>query len=130
MDNKFCSPLSMEHIVFDRIEFIRHGFQQKNTEPVFKLEIKIGKDTSLERYKVTLVLRCEKRDEYDIEISLTGFFYINEDSDIKFDKNTLVQQNAVAILMPYLRSELTLITSQPELEPIVFDVINVAEMMK
>ena len=45
-------------------------------------------------------------------------------------KDVLLRQNAVAILFAYVRSELTLITSQPDTDPIVLPVVNIAAMMK
>jgi len=44
--------------------------------------------------------------------------------------NGMPPKNAVAILMPYLRSELTILTAQPETDSIVLPVLNVVEMMQ
>jgi len=42
----------------------------------------------------------------------------------------LINKNAVAILMPYVRSQLSLITAQPGMECIVMPPINVSAMME
>ena len=41
----------------------------------------------------------------------------------------LLEKNAVAILFPYVRAELSLITAQPGMEPIVLPVVNIAAMV-
>ena len=50
--------------------------------------------------------------------------------DIETDlKNELISKNSVAILMPYLRSEISLLTAQPETETVVLPVFNINRMM-
>lgn len=45
-------------------------------------------------------------------------------------KETLIHKNAVAIMMPYLRSEVSLLTSQPETNSIVMPIFNINKMIK
>ena len=42
----------------------------------------------------------------------------------------LINKNAVAILMPYLRSELTLLTAQPDTDSVVLPPFNINKMFK
>ena len=42
----------------------------------------------------------------------------------------LFKENGVAILFPYLRSELTLLTTQPGFQPIVLPAVNIAKMFQ
>lgn len=51
---------------------------------------------------------------------------LEEDTDI----TALISKNTVAILMPYMRSELSLLTAQPGMECIVMPPINVNAMME
>lgn len=44
-------------------------------------------------------------------------------------EDTIIQQNAVAIVMPYIRSEVSLLTAQPGLETVVLPPFNIVEMM-
>lgn len=121
------SILTLQKMVFDKIGFERKGF--KNTEELkFKLQIQIGLDEN-ETYKVTLVLNGTKQDEYNIDISLSGFFKVEgkENLDNKMIQD-LINKNAVAILMPYLRSELTLLTAQPDTDSVVLPPFNINNM--
>ena len=124
----FKSSLVLLKIAFDRIEFVRKGMQTSN-ELKFKMEVEVSLNQS-DVYKVTLTLKGTKPDEYDLVISLSGYFEIEGREDLKDETiRTLIDKNAVAILMPYLRSEVTLLTSQPEMESVVLPVFNINKML-
>lgn len=125
----FNSSLTLQKMVFDRIEFDRKGF--RNTEELkFELQVQIGLGED-SMYKVTLVLSGTKQDEYNIVISLSGFFKV-EGQEVLGDKmvQDLINKNAVAILMPYLRSELTLLTAQPDTDSVVLPPFNINKMLE
>lgn len=123
----YNSVLNLKRLVFDKIEFDRKGF--KNDEKLkFELQAQIGFDED-GIYKVTLVLNGAKKDEYDIVISVSGFFRVDGQVEDKTAEN-LITKNAVAILMPYLRSELTLLTAQPNTESVVLPPFNINKMFE
>ncbi len=123
------SVLRLESIVFDRIEFRRQGFSSKKDFEV-EIESNIAQRQGADSYRVTLVLKGNKPEEYVLEISLTGYFSIEPDEPISEKlKNTLVTKNAVAILMPYLRSEVSLLTAQPGVDCVVLPAFNVNKML-
>ena len=126
MDN-YSSVLTLTKMVFDKIEFERKGFKNEN-ELKFRLQVQIGKNRN-SAYKVTLVLEGDKKEEYELQISLTGFFEI-QNSDELSDSivQALIEKNAVAILMPYLRSEVTLLTAQPETDSVVLPTFNINKL--
>lgn len=41
-----------------------------------------------------------------------------------------MRQNAVAILFPYIRSQISLLTAQPETTPIVLPPLNIAQLVE
>lgn len=129
MSEKYLSALVLDHTVFDCIEFQRKGFQNDNDLQI-NLQIKTGSDEGKEHYKVTLVLEGEKQGEYSLKISVSGFFHVEEDKlSEDMDTELLIKSNAVAILMPYLRGEVSLLTAQPETESVVMPVFNVNAML-
>ena len=67
-----------------------------------------------------------KESKYDIKALISGIFSISEDSVL--GKKVLVN-NTVAILFPYLRSQLTLLTSQPGFEPVILPVMNINALL-
>lgn len=125
----FNSILILKKMIFDRIEFDRKGF--KNTKELkFELQIQIGLDKN-DTYKVTLVLNGTKPEEYNLVISLSGFFQVEGQEKLE-EKMVpdLIKKNAVAILMPYLRSELTLLTAQPDTDSVVLPPFNINKMFE
>lgn len=116
--------LKLNALVFDDISFKRLGMKSDSDLEV-SFSVSIGtsmSDTSMKKVSVKAV--GEKREEYTFEIQATGFFVYEGDTN-----DSVVQQNAVAIVMPYIRSEITLLTSQPGIEPIVLPPFNIAQMM-
>ena len=45
-------------------------------------------------------------------------------------KDIIITKNTVAILFPYLRSQVTLMTAQPDIEPVVIPAININALLK
>lgn len=132
MQNKdgIYSALKLNKVVFDKINFNRWGF--KNNEQIkLKIQPNISQKRGAEVYKVNLTLNGDKTDEYSFEISLTGFFTIEDDQNMTQElKNDLISKNAIAILMPYLRSEVSLLTAQPETDCVVLPVFNINKMLE
>lgn len=123
------SVLRLNRLLFDKIEFNRLGFRNDS-----KLELEIQSNISqrknAEIYKVTLILKGKKPDEYTFEISLSGFFSLETDCQLTEElKNSLITKNSVAILMPYLRSEVSLLTAQPDMECVVLPALNINNML-
>lgn len=129
LDNMY-SVLKLDRLVFDKIEFKRLGF--KNDEEVeLELQSSISQKQGAEIYKITLIVNGNKPKEYSFEISLTGFFTVEYDKTVTQEvKADLISKNAIAILMPYLRSEVSLLTAQPEVDCLVLPAFNVNKMLE
>ena len=125
----FNSLLILKKMVFDKIEFERKGFKNEN-DLEFGLQAQVGMSQD-GIYKVTLAFKGNKPEEYDIHISLTGFFMIENKEQLEEKMvNDLLSKNTVAILMPYLRSEVTLLTAQPDTESVVLPPFNINKMLE
>lgn len=123
------SVLRLNELVFDKIEFNRQGFKNKN-KIKYRFEALFAKNEEENVYRVTLDLTGDKEDEYKFEISITGFFSLNEDGLDEAAKNALISKNTVAILMPYLRSEVSLLTAQPGMDCVVLPPFNINKMIE
>lgn len=129
MDN-IKSVLNMNKLVFDKIEFDRQGFKNQN-QPSYSIETHFAKNQQENIYRVTLILKCDKKDEYTFEISLTGYFSFDSQEEMdENEKNELISKNAVAIIMPYMRSQVSLLTAQPEVDCVVLPPFNINNMLK
>lgn len=123
------SSLNMDKLVFDRIHFDRLGF--KNQNPVsYSFEANYARHQNEKIYRVTLVLTGDKKEEYKFEISLTGFFSFSEDQTMEPElREELLRCNTVSIMMPYIRSEVSLLTAQPETDCVTFPPINITKLV-
>ena len=117
--------LKLEKLLFDEIVFKRIGDRNENK---LKLGITVSIGTNSEdenMKKVSVKFSGIKKEEYSFDIQATGYFNFEGSAD-----DSLIQQNAVAIVMPYLRSEISLLTAQPGMECVLLPPLNIVEIMK
>lgn len=125
MDKQVKSVLNISHFVFDEISFTRKGFRQSDSGQVpFEVGTSVKK-TEANNYIVTLVLKVEKTNEYTAKVQISGYCEIDENEP---NKDVLLNENAPAILYPYARAQMTMLTAQPETTPLVLPVINMHAM--
>ena len=126
---KMYSKLKANKIVIDHLEFNRFNFRNKDEDNTtnFEFSAEINKSEESNTYHVSLKVTATKTEEYEAIVKISGFFEI-EDSDPNAE--TFINENAIAILFPYVRSELTLLTSQPDTIPIILPVMNIIELLK
>jgi len=62
--------------------------------------------------------------EFSLKVTVQGYFVANIESDRNYNANML------AIIFPFVRSQITLITAQPNMMPIILPTINIDEFIK
>ncbi len=128
MDNTCI--LKLYKLFFSNIEFRRYGAKNQD-ELKLSLECMVMQHSTQDLYKVDLICKGEKESEYSFSITISGLFNVSDDDDIDEDlKKELLTTNSVAILMPYLRSEITLLTSQPEVDSVVLPPLNIKALFE
>ena len=121
------SSLTLNHIVFDYIHFDRKNFLVKDNNKNINTSVRVGmEETDSTSYRVVLGVMVENPDEYTVEVQATA--YISIDETLNVPEKT-IKKNVAAILFPYVRAQLTLVTSQPETEPIVLPAVNVSTII-
>ena len=121
------SALKLDNLFFDEISFSRIGFQNEN-KPKLSMEISIGEDINSKHYRTTLKFTLNKEDEYIVNVTAIGIFEFSGNVDEETKKD-LIQKNSVSIMMPYVRSEISLITAQPGVETVVLPPFNINNMI-
>lgn len=125
MKHDVVSSLSLKKLVFDEISFKRIGF--KNAEPIkssFQIRYARKEDLNL----VTIVFQMIKKDEYEININMTGYFTLEGEFEPKVEEQ-IIKLNTVSIMLPYLRAQVSIITSQPDTEVVVLPILNVESII-
>lgn len=124
------SKLELRTSFFDECTFIRKS-DVIGDEKGISYNINFVREISLigdNLYRVSL--RCnaleEKQGAIEIHIRIVGVFHVQVSDDTA--KKTLLNKNAVAILFPFVRSQMTLLTAQIGCPVVHIPIVNIAEM--
>lgn len=82
--------------------------------------------------EINVILKYEaktKDDGINIEVELYGNFCIVDQIDNK-EKRYLLHVNTIAIMYPYLRSQVSIATTQPGFMPIQLPIVNAIALAK
>lgn len=130
MPNSITSVLELRNYLVKKINFsLNEKFNfsiQKEVQiaPRFKRDIlKIDEDN----VAVDLSINIDKEDvPFFIEIEIEGIFKLNQWEEN--DNRVIIENNAVAILFPYLRSLVTMVTANANFNPYILPVMNISAM--
>lgn len=121
--SKYESPL-----VLDKIEIVECTFRKKD-EPLDGLELGVQVERNLTKigdgvYEVILETTVSDEEE-KVFVNVKGravFFTKQENMDI-------LEKNTIAIMFPYIRSYISIVTTQPGMNPIVLPAMNIVAMV-
>lgn len=78
-------------------------------------------------YDVTLTLKIEGNNLSAEIVAKASFVFHSNGEDLDEEKkNNIIKNNTVAIMFPFIRSQVSLLTTQPGMAPIVLPPINTA----
>ncbi len=120
------SILKLDELFFSEIVFERKdSFSDYSEDDV---DIGIGKDYNIEgnTLGVKLAIRACLPDHFDLKVVVSAKFTVSGDNP----KPEMFVKNAIAIMFPYIRSEVTLLTSQPNLKPIMIPPVNINALIE
>jgi len=117
--DKMKSNLKMSNLYFSKCS-IERSAELKNGSYKADLQKNIER-TNDHEYDVELKLTIEKEDLSLLVVANAHFLY--EDEDYSREEN-IIKANTVAIMFPFLRSQVTLLTTQPAMTPILLPPIN------
>ncbi|MGI6334493.1 MAG: protein-export chaperone SecB [Saccharofermentanales bacterium] len=87
-----------------------------------------------EIYKVQLSVSIKSSEEkpqpFDLNVTMIGRFSIQMDNEDEVLKQTLLRDNTVAIMFPFVRSIVASLTVAANIPPLLLPVINVSETLK
>lgn len=121
--SEYESPL-----VLERIEITESTFRKKDA-PLEGLELGVHVEHNVEKVE---------EDEYEITLNTSVFdenenIYVSVKGKAIFrtqQKNMdILEKNTIAIMFPYIRSYISIITTQPGMAPIVLPAMNIIAMI-
>ncbi|MCI1981689.1 MAG: protein-export chaperone SecB [Oscillospiraceae bacterium] len=130
VQSKYASHLKLIRLAFTNIKFIR------SEQPITCRELNIGIKRNISKEnnssaKVTLQAQIYAEDKsLELEITMIGFFELDapEHLDQKLI-DTIFEKNTLSIMFPYLRSQISLISTQPGMPPIIIPPININNLV-
>lgn len=123
MNENLQGVLKLDQIYFDSFEY-QKLYEGRPSDKKLNMELTV--QSSIEENTMEIVLKAEIVGPrlFSVKANLVGHFSINT-GNIEAWKD-----NAVAIMFPYLRSQITLLTAQPDIMPIVLPSINVKKLLE
>ena len=123
------SNLKIKNIYFSELSFRRDENIEKTLEITHSIDVKY-EDVLKDSIKVSIIYSSKAKNSlFETKVVINGRFELTNYEN--FDDDTiesLLKINTIAILVPYLRSQVVLLTSQIGINPIQIPIIN-AEML-
>ena len=122
--NKMKSELKMEDFHFAECSITR-SITIENGSLSFDLQKEIN-ELENGNYIVTLTLTVSKeKQDLNVRVVASAKFWMNnDDRDLV---RSIMETNTVAIMFPFIRSQVSLLTTQPGMTPIILPPINTAK---
>jgi len=125
---KYSSNLLMKDLYIDRFNFSRNKEIESTALPLaISRKVERQEDTSA-RIELTCTLGNETTG-IKLDIIMVAYFDIDKAIEDDDEKDKLLNLNAVAIMFPFMRSQISILTSQPGLQPVIIPPINVQTIM-
>ncbi len=120
--SKYTSPL-----ILDEILILESNFKRSlNSLEDVKLGLKINRrinQISNDEYSIVLDTTVADDEKVSVFVKCIAKFRTTQEN------KGLIEKNAIAIMFPYIRSYISIITTQPGMTPIVLPAMNIVAML-
>lgn len=124
------SVLQLERLSFEEISYSRKtDIVNTNIEYEMNFSRQIANHEDGKHHRVSLTANVwSKEGDIKLTVTVVGYFMCEcEDTNLK---QHLIAYNTIAILFPYIRSQITLITTQPDIPPVILPAVNVVSLFQ
>ena len=121
---KIQSDLKMEKFYFKECSITRDTVIESGPYS-FDLQKDVSELTD-GTYSVVLTLRINK-EQGDMAVKVVAAATFSLENDDAEFVNTIMNKNTIAIMFPFIRSQVSLLTTQPGMTPIILPPINTAK---
>ena len=130
MKKNVCG-LKMLDLYFSEYSFsLTRGEENSDYSSNINISYSSAKDNDL-KYKVVINLMLENENKTLIlNVQAVGIFEVDKANVPDDIVNQIIKQNTVAIMFPYIRSQVSLLTTQPGMTPIVLPPINIVALVE
>ena len=130
MDNNECK-LQMIDLYFSKYEFKQErGKESQEYNTSFQIEYAINSEDET-KVKVTIdTMVANEPNSIVLNLQTVGIFKIDKVNTDETTYDHLIKANTVAIIFPFIRSQISLLTSQPGLMPVMLPPININALVE
>lgn len=126
------SQLKMLGLYFSKFDFRLDGPLDENT---LKNSITITHSNKVDdpnQVRIQIDLKLEDdAGLFELFLQTLGFFQLENSENLSEDlAKSILEKNTVAIMLPFIRSQISLLTTQPGMTPIMLPPVDVNALMK
>ncbi len=130
VESSFESTLVMKDLYFKTIHFENRGIHKDKTpSKQVTAAFNVSKNI-IDKNNMNITLRCDISMINLLEITLELYGEFELTTNREGDNIEKFLSNAVAIMFPFLRSQISLQTSQPNLKPLLLPAININKLLE
>ena len=125
LGEKIESVVKLERLYFESIQFQRSAdnILSNNLTLQFTRSYDFNTDHTNCMVKLGCHIKDPEKKRIGLDVTICGVFACSDEPLARRDE--LLKKNTLAILFPYLRSQVSLVTTQPGLAPIVLPPVNI-----
>lgn len=123
------SKLKQNNLYFKKINFKRSKEIPNNFNNSFDVNYEYENENTI---TVELITKIASKNKMSLEVILVGEFVLLEESNTipEEEKKSILEKNTVAIMFPFLRSQITLITAQPNMPALNLPPLNINALLE
>lgn len=136
MNTKECkSVLEMQDLYFSKYNFENNKRKSNNIETDINVNYEITSDTTEENNEVSKtifeVTITSKDESVYLYLQAVGMFKLKNAEELdEVRRKYILERNTIAIMFPYIRSQVSLMTTQPGLQPILLQPLNINKLIE
>lgn len=126
------AAIELMNYEIEEIKYTRSEYEENQSQSKFQFSVEIGLSEDLEAGKVTLeTLVPDNKEKRQISVRISGYYKVNEvfGQDRLEVLKELISVNGTAILLPYLRSIVSMVSTLDG-NSIILPTLNVFELLK
>ena len=129
MDRNECK-LQMNELYFSKYDFVQtREDNDTDYETSFQIEYAVNNQNS-SKYRIKIKTTVKNKTESMLlNLETIGVFTVDKEGVNDDIGDHLIKVNTVAIMFPFIRSQISLLTTQPGLEPVLLPPININALM-
>ena len=126
------AAIELMNYEIEEIKYTRSEYEENQSQSKFQFSVEVGLSEDLEAGKVTLeTLVPDNKEKRQISVRISGYYKVNEvfGQDRLEVLKELISVNGTAILLPYLRSIVSMVSTLDG-NSIILPTLNVFELLK